>query len=81
MQISATRVFISYVLCIVINSPNRSALRNRIVGALVRYAPVDVSLQGNAGPRKATVVRRAEPPGCMSTERLPAIKYPTSGGY
>lgn len=67
MQMSATRrqTFISRAASIVINSPNRSALRNRAIGALIRYAPADVSLQGNADPHTVTVVWRAEPPGCM----------------
>lgn len=52
MQISATRrhrgVYPACAARAVINSPNRSALRNRAIGALIRYAPADVPLQGNA---------------------------------
>lgn len=59
MQISSARrrVFISRAPRIVINSPNRSTLRNRVIGALIRYAPADVSLQGNTDSHTVTVVR------------------------
>lgn len=78
MQISATRrrVFISRAPRIVINSPNRSALRNRVIGALIRYAPVDVSLQGNADPHTVTVVRRAEPHGLHVHRKVTSNKIP-----
>jgi len=41
-------MFVPRALYVVINSSNRSALRNCAIGALIRHAPADVPLQGNA---------------------------------